>query len=491
MSQLYRIISEVALPVGASPIGQRKRHIVNYLKLHNLPIMFWPSGNPCHLANAWLTSVSEKSTGRESATTKAALLTHLVRFCYARNISFYDFNDAYFETFTTELMESTTLTFDGTNEKSRSSSHTLTIQTACLYFLLWVQDHHPVNNRLPIIGIAKIHPGVIIEWRHSAQFSKPYLWHRSLVTKSPPLNDKTAMPDRLIAKIRDEIYQRRTTGAPTCTNEPSQPAASDMRVHTLNYMYSRRMFVVNMMVNFGLRPEELWDMPLDENSNIIGIMRVVLPTKKLRSAVEYRTLKINLNLAITLQTYIDDRSTYLNHLAHNKISISAPSRMLIGENGRSFKKSSLTKEFDRICDAAGIKNMKVCLSMFRHRFITREVKAEMILRLNQNPDLARELTPSLRDEIARAVIKKTGQRRPSSIWPYVHDEYKLLTTDSSHEQLQSLRDDLEQKHNTILDVAYRDKVYADNRNLSELDELRKELKDIEVRLYNLQNRNDS
>lgn len=489
MTQLYKIIAEASLPLGAIPAGNKRRHIVTYRKLQDLPLMIWPNGTPCHLANSWLTSVNERSTGRESSTTKAALLTHLIRFCYSRNISFYDFNDAYFEALTTELTEDTIQTPYGGSEKARSSNQTLSIQTVALHYVMWIQNTFPLPDRLPIIGTSETRPGIIIEWRHSPNFSKPYLWHRLLVTKSPPLNDKTAMPERLTAKIREEIYRRRVIADPD--DGPKIAPISKPRRKALNYLYSRRIFVINMMSSFGLRPEELWDMPLNRNSSISSAGQVVLPTKKLRGPPEFRTLKVNTNLAFVLQTYIDDRQDYINFLTREKFQISSPNNMLIGENGRSFKKSSLTKEFDRICVDAGIKNTKVCLSMFRHRFITREVKAELILKFDKSPEFALGLTPALRDEVSRTVIKKTGHRRPSSIWPYVHDEYKLLTSDSSQELLHTLRDDLEQKNNAIQDAIYRDRAYADSKNFAEIESLRVQLQEIEARLYKLQKTHDS
>lgn len=489
MTQLYKIIAEASLPSGAAPIGKKRRHIVTYRKLQDLPLMIWPNGSPCHLANLWLTSVNERSTGRESSITKAALLTHLVRFCYSRNISFYDFNDAYFEIFTTELTEGSIETDYGGCEKTRSSNQTLAIQTVALHYLMWLQKAFPLSDRLPIIGTSETRPGIIIEWRHSINFSKPYVWHRLLVTKSPPLNDKAAMPERFTAKIREEIYRRRAIDDPGVC--PGLAPISESRSKALNYLYSRRIFVINMMNSFGLRPEELWDMPLDQNLYIFSSGQVVLPTKKLRGPPEFRTLKVNTNLAFVLQTYIDDRRDYLEFLTRENFQISSPDKMLIGVDGRSFKKSSLTKEFDRICIDAGIKNTKVCLSMYRHRFITREVKAELILRFDKNPEFAIELTPALRDEVSRAVIKKTGHRDPSSIWTYVHDEYKLLTTDSTQERLHVLRNDIEHTNNALQDTVYRDRAYGDNKNLSEIESLRTQLQDIEARLYKIQKKHSS
>ncbi|OLU00873.1 hypothetical protein BVK86_20295 [Pseudomonas reinekei] len=250
------------------------------------------------------------------------------------------------------------------------------------------------------------------------------------------------------------------------------------------------MFVVNMMTSFGLRPEELYDMPLEENANIMESLIILLPTKKTRNYKLTRRLKINLNLAVTLQTYFDDRSSFINFLNETHITIREPNRVLLGENGGTLNKSSITKEFDRLCESAGFRNIKMCLSMFRHRFITREVKAELLLRFNTNPEFARELTPALRDDVSRVVIRKTGHRDPRSVWTYVDEEYKLLTSDDNLQKLNSTKDDIEQTKNSLLDFCYRNQIQTKGRNSDQIDEIRKALKVLEHQLFALQTKKD-
>ncbi|WP_410481689.1 site-specific integrase [Pseudomonas plecoglossicida] len=481
MAQLYRLLSNIKLPTGASPTMRSKQHIVTYSKLNSLPLMLWPNATPCHLANLWLMEVALSSSGKESAKTDAALLTHLIRFCFTREISFYDFNDAYFRTFTRELVNELKPGTTQATRQARLSNQTYSIQQICLNFLLWLQQKHPPHNQLPVIGAAIDQPRVTIEWRYSAQSNRKYLWHPDLVTKAPPSNDKFPMPDKYIAKLRNAVYQRyhkliERALKPDGSCNPSTTA-------TLKYLYSRRMFTINMMTNFGLRPEELEEMPLDDNLNIMGTLTVVLPTKKTRYQNISRKLTVTMGLAVTLQAYFDDRAEFIKYLASNGKPTSQIKNILLGKNGAPLIKASLTKEFDRLCLDAGLKNRKVCLSMFRHRFISREVKAELLLRFRKNPELLAELTPALRENVARAVMPKTGHRRPNSIWHYVDEQYKLLATPDSHEAFQSIKDDLEHTKNALEDLTFRQHFNTKDKTTSDLEAMRQTIRDIEERLY--------
>ncbi|MBD8480357.1 site-specific integrase [Pseudomonas coleopterorum] len=288
------------------------------------------------------------------------------------------------------------------------------------------------------------------------------------------------MPEKHIAKLRTVVYQRYHKAI---SRETPGKQLNLHIINTLKYLYSRRMFTINMMTNFGLRPEELQEMPIDENSNIISTLTVCLPTKKTRASKAVRRLKINMGLAISLQSYFDDRAEFVSHITTTSSSTLRTSATLLGKNGSPLNKASLTKEFDRLCDDAGLSDRKVCLSMFRHRFISREVKSELLLRFRKNPELMGELSSSLKESVARTVIAKTGHLRPKSIWTYVDEQYKLLTTPDSHESFQTIKDDLEQTKNTLEDLLFRQKFSSEEQVAGELKLLRKYIRGLEERLY--------
>lgn len=481
MPQLYRLLSDIKIPTGASPLMLTKQHLATYSKFPSLPLMYWPNATPCHLVNLWLMELAKSSTGKESTKTSATLITHLIRFCFTRNISFYDFNDSYLRILTNTLQNELRTGKFQISRLARSGSQVLAIQHTILRFLLWVQKNHPPYNQLPVIGLAVDQPMIVIEWRHKPRSRAPYLWHSDLVTPTPPINDKFPMPEQYIAKLRNAVYQRYQTLTSRYQNPEHKP--EHHRLETLKYLYSRRMFAINMMINFGLRPQELQEMPISENSAITSTLTVVLPTKKTRTAQNWRRLKINMGLAVTLQSYFDDRLRFIEYLATHKNIAPQTNHVLLGKSGEALSKASLTKEFDRLCSDAGLDDKKVCLSMFRHRFISREVKAELLLRFRKNPDFLRELTPSLKESVARTVILKTGHRNPSSIWHYVDEQYKLLATPASHESLQSIKDDLDQTKNTVDDLLFRHHFNSQDQVASELKLLREHIQALEGRLY--------
>lgn len=486
MAQLYRLLNDIKLPTGASPTMRTKQHIVTYSKIKSLPLMFWPNGTPCHLVNLWLMEIALSSSGKESAKTDATLITHLIRFCFTRNISFYDLSDAYFKIFSRELTNETKPGITQTTRPARLSNQTYSIQQISLNFLLWIQQNHPPYNHLPLIGEATDQPRVIIEFRYSAYSNRKYLWHTDLVTKEPPLNDKFPIPDKYIAKLRAAVFQRYHKLIKRSLKPDGSSNKNMMAI--LKYLYSRRMFTINMMTNFGLRPEELEEMPLNDNSNIMNTLCVVLPIKKTRHQSIHRRLTVTMGLAVTLQAYFDDREEFVNHLITLKKLSTPPNNILLGKDGSPLIKASLTKEFDRLCIDAELDDRKVCLSMFRHRFISREVKAELLLRFQKKPELMAELTPTLKENVARAVMPKTGHRRPESIWHYVDEQYKLLSTPDSHEALQTIKDDLEHTKNALEDLTFRQHFNTKDQTASDLEGMRRMIRDIEERLYSAETR---
>ncbi|MDD1963744.1 hypothetical protein NPS29_00265 [Pseudomonas putida] len=481
MTQLYRLLPFVQLPTGASPLMRTRQYNVSYASYSNFPLMYWPNAIPCHLVNLWLMEIAQTSTGNESAKTSAVLITHLVRFCFARNISFYEFNDSYFTTFTNQLKNEVKINRFEIARPARSGSQTLSIQHASLNFLIWLQKKHPSPDRPPIIGLSTDQPGIVIQYRFTPHSSRPFIWHPELVSKTTAVNDKFPMPEKYIAKLRNAVFERYQKLLSRTV--PADHTSGQSHLLTLKYLYSRRMFTINMMTNFGLRPEELEEMPVAENSNLTSTLIVVLPTKKTRTTQNARRLKINMGLALVLQAYFDDRAEFLQNRLDGQHSPNLDDVLLLGKSGLPLNKASLTKEFDRLCDDAGLEDRKVCLSMFRHRFISREVKAELLLRFRKNPELISELTPSLKESVSRTVISKTGHRNPSSIWPYVDQQYKLLATPDAHESLQSIKDDLDQTKNTLEDLLFRQNFKSQVEIAGELKALRDYIRSLEERLY--------
>lgn len=481
MTQLYRLLPDAKLPSGASPLAKTKQHFVTYSQHTSLPLMYWPNAKPCHLVNLWLTETAKSTTGSESTKTNATLITPLIRFTFTRDISFYEFNDSYFTVFTNVLKQESKLGKTGIPRPARSRRQVLAIQHMALRFFVWLQRNHPLYDHPPLIGLAIDQPSIVIEWRSTPYNSALHVWHSELVVPSPPINDKFPMPERHIAKLRSVVFQRYQKLIDRHKNSRKQ--SNQRFLEVLKYLYSRRMFTINMMTNFGLRPQELLEMPIQENSSILSSLTIVLPTKKTRTDSAFRHLKINIGLAVTLQAYFDDRLNFIEHLTEHNPPRSRTTGLFLGKDGALLNKASLTKEFDRLCSDAGLDNRKVCLSMFRHRFISREVKAELLLKSRKNTDLLRELTPSLRDSVARSVITKTGHRDPKSIWNYVDEQYKLLVTPDSHESFQSIKDDLDQTKNTLEDLLFRQNFSSHEQVTDQLNLLRDYIRALEERLY--------
>ena len=161
--------------------------------------------------------------------------------------------------------------------------------------------------------------------------------------------------------------------------------------------------------------------------------------------------------------YLKARLSFIQQL--KEIGAARPSRknpllqgvsdaLLLGVDGQPLKKQSLTKEFDRICTDAGLGAVRTCLSMFRHRFITREIHYLLDVAFAKDAKFKVHWTEALRDSICAQVLPKTGQAKEISLWHYFHYEYDLMTQTTSYTKSVESRDRLEAAQESLLNLKF-------------------------------------
>ncbi|WP_426111984.1 hypothetical protein [Pseudomonas sp. DSP3-2-2] len=421
MSQkLYRQLDHVCIPYSVSPSGNGR---LRTRTIEQLVLFFWPNGKPCSAVNAWLMAISRKSTGLESSKTAAVEITHLVRYCWSKAIEFGDITDADLYDLAQALRDQRKLK-NGVLSKAREENQIHQVMSRSLDFIIWHDRNVRPYQVASIIGEEGSGAQITVEIAYNVRTGRPYYSHSSIPHRRETLGDKHPMPDAFITDIENQIY-RRSTEEFEESNLDSLSTNKRVRLAQRYYIYERRMFMIWIMKLTGLRPEEMHRISLQLNSNVEADLCIMLPTmKKRQQPPPLRRFNINLDDAITFTRYLDARIDFLNILKDCEITVGEPPCLFLGEKGTPILKASLATDFKRLALGANLTNIKVCLSMFRHRFITQHLSYEIYREMKNDIKLMDVYPESVRDKAYLTVSKLTGTR-PTSLNHYFHDAHSL------------------------------------------------------------------
>lgn len=480
-SQLYVEIENALVPASVAPIGFNK-YRVRSRKYSNFVLATWPDGRPCHLANHWLHSVCSKTTAKETPRVYASLISHLLRYCSLINVELWDFTDDLFYDFTNALLQEQILV-DGVREPKRGRTHIRTIQLRCLYFLLWISENFSFLSVQPLIGESGCSPQITITFKRNPHTGHLEIYHSDLVSPAPPIDDKGVITEKAIQSVQDAIFRHHNIQelpARALTKLKHDPSF----FHILNtYIYERRMFMIRMMKLTGLRPEELIDIPLSLNLEVLTKLYISIPTKKREYPAPIRKFRVNSRAAMDFDRYITQRKDFLRALVERGSIKSIPDSLLLTVQGSPLKKSSMTKDFDRLCISAGLGDVRACLSMFRHRFVTREIHILLIERFEKHPDLQIAWTAALRDDICFIVAQKTGHKHPASLHVYFHEEYRLLTKDPEEVLMRKNVEILDESQDALIDLKFQNQLTPSNSMADEISKIQSNIDRLYAKIF--------
>lgn len=369
-------------------------------KLQHYAMVDWPNGKPCCLVNEWLHHVAKTTTGN-TVGTYAAQISFIVRFCYHRKIDFFSLTDDAIYEFKATLVDEVT----NNDRKRRNNNTTRNIIQRTLGFLVWAQRN--TINSLPcnfiLIGEASTYPAITIQFRTNPKTGHRYFEHDSMPPESVPESDKLPIADSVISMLENEVSSICRSG-----HNPNEIIT--------NYLYERRLFCIWMLKRFGMRPNELILCSITQNTNIFATKELLLPTMKRRlDKPVLRMLKVSTSDALRFGRYITERKNFIQYFD----SEYETDALLLTPQLKPLKLCSLTKEFYRIKTAAGLNGHRVCMSMFRHRFITREVITALKEFMSTTGTTRDMMTESATFAILKRVATKTGHANPDSLWAYV------------------------------------------------------------------------
>jgi hypothetical protein len=369
-----------------------------------------------------------------------------------RHLNFFDFTDDLFYSFTNEYLQSLVKINPHDDQDTVGRTHIRAIQQRTLHFLLWLSKKFYFLTSQPLVGVEGQGARVNILLTINKKTGRKELVHRDLITGEPDKNDKGAITEVTISKIQDAIFHLFNSSE---SKSPSNKTKSrqDLLSAEHKYLYERRMFVIRMMKLTGQRPEELIDIPLDLNTEVEKKLFIRIPTKKQGYPAPLRNFRISLRAALDFNRYIEERRKFCSVLYEQGICLYFPKNILLSANGMEFKKESLTKEFSRICATAQLGNLRTCLSMFRHRFISREMHTLILERFKQST-----LTPTkeeIRDDICFITMRKTGHKRVESLYTYFDEEYQLITGSPNYEKVSKNRERLDSASEALTDLKFK------------------------------------
>ena len=481
--QLYFAYDSVSLPDKAMPALRTGDFVGRPKIIQNFILLRWPNGRPCNLVNLWISDICASTGARDSARVTAALITHFIRYCFVHAIQFSDFGESDFQNLTEQLVMQQDATPNGSQD-TRNNNRTRQIQQTALNFLYWATKTYPHLSDCPWVGEENSGANITVSVEVNPKNGKSYFDHPELVSPVPYNDDKVAIDEHAIQKIQDEIFRKYDWEELPPSSKLKLTHDIDLYTATSTYLYERRMFTIRMMKLMGMRPEELFDLDLELNENISQTKEIVAPTKKRGTPAPLRHFKINAASVRQFKVYVEARQDYIDFLEGRNIFCVQPENIFLGELGRRLKKESITKEFDRLCEGAGLSNIRVCLSMFRHRFVTRQINIRLEDRFRENPELKNGWSVGFRDEICREVAQLTGHADPASLFHYFHAEYKALTSSSTYSTMLEAQDELDSLKDTLTSLEHKSKILKADL-MAEIQNIKAMVEKLETQLETL------
>lgn len=384
-------------------------------------LMTWPNGKPCALINFWLNDIAKRTTG-QTVKQYCVNITPLVRFAYKRKIDLLNFNDGDL----VELSIKLTAERRPNGERKKQNNQVNAVVDTILLFYIWLRDVGNPREYGHLVGEEGSVPNLTVKLTVGA-FGRRVHMHEAHVEHNADLHEKTAMPQSSITAIEDQIFIESTLGSETLPSVHRQNSDSDRSKAVKAYLFERRSFSLWMFLRTGLRPSELCLMPWHLNCRVIDSNLLYLPTEKRRTDnLALRVFKITLDDSLSVNYYLEARAKFIYSLQQLGLFNEAGHTMLLTESGTDLAVGSLTRDFSRLVQRAGLSNVRACLSMFRHRFITKEIIIHLKETFGKKLPTRAMLSPPVIKSLEERIRKKTGHGLGESIWTYFDTAFNML-----------------------------------------------------------------
>lgn len=419
-AQLFHVLPEIKLPVSGIK-HDAGTHVTTQI-IPAFPFMYWPNGKSCEPINMYLLDIAHKVTG-DSLKTYASELSHLVRYCGENNLSIEKLTNTDIHELSEKLQEERSRRNPLARARNDNTVRGILRQT--ILFLLWYQDTFMLFLRTPLIGEQKLSPQITVKRvkNNQGRGKNPqteYYFTHSAMPSSVSREPKRPIARPIIEDIQRCIYQQSLLEERSTRFIQRYQNDRELLLAQLEYMRSRRTFMIWMMMRTGLRPSELVQMSTKDHENILTTKSLKIPTKKRRKAIApMRSFPILLDAATVVYRYLLSRSAYCDALSKAGTEPAPDTAFFLTPMGKPIRKTSLEKDFERLAAKAGYKDVQACLSMFRHRFITYEVTVHLKEFVEKSGKSRQMMTEVDYEAILKRISAKTGHGSVRSLWHYV------------------------------------------------------------------------
>lgn len=388
-----------------------------------IPAMFavrWPNGIPCSLVEMYLVhrfrdgaAVNRVDGGSLRAT--VAKLSHLIRYCWNANCDFWDLDDDHYSQFIYKLTQDRR---PGTpSVPSRDGNTVRAISGACIEFLGWLQTE--LHFRTDLVGhgagyrIRLSYRTGGLDKARKRHGKLPGTYHRL-----PPVDThepKRPMPSE---------YRNRLWEAVSSMTEVSvrnlvwckTPQDSEL---VSVFLKARRELLLYLLEATGARPGELARLSVLANLDCYKTKKLTISTLK-RRRVAYRVIDLQPDVAMRLELFIHGYRAQVLHRIWKEFGVRAgEDSVFLGAHGRPMHERTMTSDFTRIVRTADLGSVQSCMSMFRHRFITKQVALHLQALTSETGAARGMLTESDYRSILKKVAVVTGHGDPNSLLSYI------------------------------------------------------------------------
>lgn len=413
--QLFSLLSEIDVSHDANynPIGNTYS-VRRVIALATFAVT-WPDGTPCTLVEIYLISRFRRGASvREdggSLRATVAKLSHLIRHCWAIKKDFWELDDEDVYQLVVDLIEEKKPA--APMVRVRDNNTVRSIIAAAVEFLLWLQSEMLMDMKL--VGVGPEYRILLLERkifdsrrnRHVVQL----LYHRL-----PPRATKE--PKRPISREkRNLLWQAVGELAGADLVLPRWARSHSGAEMLASYLKARRELLLELLEATGARPGELSKLSVSENDDCYKTQELVLITLKRRRHSK-RKIKLQPAVAMRLTVFLKKYRAKLLETIQAAGAASEPKdRVFLGISGLPISERSMVSEFYRISKAAT--GYQCCMSMFRHRFITKQVAIHLGIFLSDNNKTKELMTDGDYRTILKKVATTTGHGSETSLLHYL------------------------------------------------------------------------
>ncbi|USX15337.1 hypothetical protein NHH88_05990 [Oxalobacteraceae bacterium OTU3CAMAD1] len=416
-ARCYRL-HEIAIPEAV--IQQVGRRSVVTSSVPYGAFVYWPNGKPCIAVNQYLLENTLQWTGA-TPQTFAFSLCHLVTYCGNNNKGFGELSDGDIKTLIKELRTEPAEVFPG---RARNHNTVRNIVHQCLCFLRWFQDTL-YRGAAPLIGKSGTGASIVVT-EHWNPHKQRTTWGHRFSPEPVSTERKQPISRKAIDALEDAIESKAVYEKMHDRIRRTHGLDDEFSKQCVDYLWRRRRFVLWLLQITGLRPGEMILLKAQDlgaaicsEKKSVGILS--LPTLKRRRIDPPRRPFVLFAPQIEqLRRYLAGRRDWMEACAQHSGRPCITDALFLGTKpggyGAGISLSALEKDFAELCVDAGLSEQQTCFSMFRHRFITQEVR--LLLK-----EFKLKNTKVIADSDYRAILErvraKTGHADVRSLWHYI------------------------------------------------------------------------